>query len=427
MASINVVLRTDKKPDQNGEHAIAIRVYHKKYMYYYLGIKVSPEHWNDRSGSVRASHSKCAVYNNIIDTHYERIDNGLLELEQKYSDPSPEAVKSMMSEDGKTDENADNFIAYFQDWIDSLNENGQHGYAKTMNIRLNCLKDFAGSYLSFEEITPEWVRQYRSYLKNVRGIAQTTTYHTLAAVRIVFRRAIKDGLANQADNPFFVVELSRGKPEPKTHLDFQQIRKIQSLNLKKGSRIWHARNIFMFSFWCAGIRISDICCLDWVDNINGWGTDQPELSYRMRKNDKQRVFPLLPPAVEILSYYEPEVKKIGSPNLIFPLIKNPEALKHPKRLLKAIASAGIVNNEYLGKIADRAGIKENITNHTSRHSFASCFEELGLPVEAMQELLAHSDMKTTEAYRDTLGVALSKRNRKSLNEFYEGYKEVSDG
>ena len=60
----------------------------------------------------------------------------------------------------------------------------------------------------------------------------------------------------------------------------EEIIKIEELELKENSLIWHVKNIFLFAFYNAGIRISDILLMTW-DNIQ-----DGRLVYKMYKTNK---------------------------------------------------------------------------------------------------------------------------------------------
>lgn len=55
----------------------------------------------------------------------------------------------------------------------------------------------------------------------------------------------------------------------KMGLTQEEIQKIENLELESNTCIWHARNIWLFSFYFAGVRISDVLKIKWSDFKDG--------------------------------------------------------------------------------------------------------------------------------------------------------------
>ena len=98
-------------------------------------------------------------------------------------------------------------------------------------------------------------------------------------------------------------------------LNEAEISLIQGLSLPEGSLIWHCRNYFLFSFYCAGIRAGDLIQLRW-NNI----TSDGRLIYEMGKNHKTKDIKLVSRARDILSKYHREDAR--ATDYIFPLLNN---------------------------------------------------------------------------------------------------------
>jgi len=104
----------------------------------------------------------------------------------------------------------------------------------------------------------------------------------------------------------------------KIGLDEAEIRKIETLDLSEYSEIYHhARNIWLFEFYFAGMRITDCLLLKWNDFQNG------RLYYRMSKNGQHGSVKLPDKAQVILDRYRESQNAIGNKHgLVFPFYKN---------------------------------------------------------------------------------------------------------
>lgn len=419
MATVTVKLRTDKKADDSGKYPLAIRVYHKKSFYFFFPFRLSEEDWNADTGKVKATHHQYAILNDAIRDRLEEIEEIVIKQTIRNSDVSPERLRRVIEQN--TDKRNTDFLAYYNDYIETLKAEGSYSYSKSHLTAWNRLDEYCGGSLAFDEIDVRFLKRLKTYFLSDKGMAQNTLKSYFGRYQVVYNNAVKEGVIEQGNNPFYIVEFKSEKVK-KTHLNISQINAINSLDLKPGTLRWKVQKAFMFSFWTAGMRISDICLIRW-SNIRNWSEDIPSIDYTMKKNKKNIVLPILPPARKLLDDLKPKVMDIDMMNKrIFGFVDDRKLSEEEK--YKKIKIADFKANRSLSVIADRAGITENLTFHVARHSFSACYEELDMPVEILQSLLAHSNLSTTENYRASFG---SKRNMKALNQFHEKFKEVSDG
>ncbi len=123
------------------------------------------------------------------------------------------------------------------------------------------------------------------------------------------------------------------------------------------------------------LRISDLFLKDGVVRVIG-------------KGDKQRLVPIGEPARDaVLAYLEvrPEPDGRNYSDTLF--------LNRSGRSLSRVYVFGVVKDQ-----AVAAGVNKNISPHTFRHSFATHLVENGADLRAVQELLGHSSILTTEIY-----------------------------
>lgn len=249
-------------------------------------------------------------------------------------------------------------------------------------------------------------------------------------LRTLVHRAIEIGIMEASRDPFLVFKY-KGVKTVKEKLDDAEMERIISLELPEGSLIWHCKNYFLFSYYCAGIRAADLIQLRWR-NVTSSG----RLHYQMGKNHKERDLLLVEPALEILRHYHSENAKPD--DYIFPLLSNdaeyaayitqtdkdrmkPE-LRH--KMYQDVSSKNALINKYLKKIASQAEIDKPLSMHISRHSFAHIAQESGVESSAIKNILGHSNLATTERYMgsfdtsktdETLRTVFAKRQAASIS------------
>ena len=133
-------------------------------------------------------------------------------------------------------------------------------------------------------------------------------------LRTLVHRAIEVGIMEASRDPFLVFKY-KGVKTIKEKLDDSEMERIINLELEEGSLMWHCKNYFLFSYYCAGIRAADLIQLRWR-NVTGSG----RLHYQMGKNHKERDLLLVEQAVEILRHYHRE--DVKATDYIFPLLSN---------------------------------------------------------------------------------------------------------
>ena len=239
-------------------------------------------------------------------------------------------------------------------------------------------------------------------------------------LRTLVHRAIEVGIMDAAKDPFLIFKY-KGVKTVKEKLDDAEMERIINLELEPGTLIWHCKNYFLFSYYCAGIRAADLIQLRW-----GNVSDSGRLRYQMGKNHKERDLVLVDQAIEILKHYHSDGVKANE--YIFPLLSNdaeyakfitqadkdrmkPE-LRH--KMYQDVSSKNAVINKYLKKIAALAEIDKPLSMHISRHSFAHIAQESGAESGAIKNILGHSNLATTEKYMGSFDTSKTDETLKSI-------------
>ncbi len=332
-------------------------------------------------------------------------------------------------------EKTNSFLEYAKQRTQEIYDTGGFRNWKKYNGFINKLEGFLTGKdgrikdLTFAEITPSFLSKFEMYLHSLHNEREPDKKLHPNTIQVIFnifktivKRAIEvEGLMKPEMNPFFSYNY-KGIKTIKEKLDELEIKLINDLDLEENSLIWHCRNYFLFSFYCAGIRAGDLIQLRWC-NI----TSEGRLHYQMGKNHKERDLVLVSQAKDILSYYHNE--EVKQTDYIFPLLvasesyakaitqeqKDTMPTELKVKLFNQISAKNALINKYLKKIATLAGIEKKISLHISRHSFAKVAKQKGTDNTKLKDLLAHSSIKITEGY---MGSFDTSENDKALEAIF---------
>ena len=378
------------------------------------GLEVKKSDWNQKAKNhkhFRSSYHNAEASNDMLADILARYDSTYKELRKEGVASSENIIQKV-----KTGEVSESFLQYAKDRTQEIYDAGGVRNWKKYNGFCNKLETFLKKQrkhdISFSEITPSFLSKFDNFLHRLPNerepeklLHPNTIQVVLNICKTIVNRAIEiDGKMKPEENPFLRFRY-KGVKTIKEKLDEEELNAMLALDLSEGSLIWHCRNYFFFSFYCAGIRVGDLIQLRWC-NI----TKEGRLHYQMGKNHKDRDLKLVPEAMEILQhYYREDVK----PNeYIFPLLdmkptwakyvkQEEKDTMHPEMkqaMYDTISAKTALINKELAKIGKLAGIEKKVSFHISRHSFAKMAKEKGLDNLEVKGLLAHTNIATTQKY-----------------------------
>jgi integrase len=241
----------------------------------------------------------------------------------------------------------------------------------------------------FYDLSVSFLKDYSEHLTEL-GNKRNTVTKELKLIRAVLNTAVEEGLFPKEHDPFLKFKIPSEKGN-KEKLSADDVERMEKLKLEPNSLIWHVRNYWLFSMYCAGIRFGDMCKLRWSDISHG------RLTYVMTKTEEPKSILLIPQAQKILDYY----KEGRTPNgLIFPLLEEKDFASHAVFYARK-GSRNAVVNKVLKEIAELADIRINVTFHISRHTFADIArKKIGTAygIYEVSKMLGHSSIKVTESY-----------------------------
>jgi integrase/recombinase XerC len=276
-------------------------------------------------------------------------------------------------------EDRDIFFHERKDFIDSI-------ATKSFNTVVSYQRDIKSfvEYLSKEnilrlsEVNSKWVQKYAATCHK-QGLSGRTIARRVSAVKAWFRYLLKTGVV--AENPVVGINVPKNRQRLPRVLDVDQ---MDSLLRGDGKSIYDKRDLAMWELlYSSGLRVSELVSTDIAD------VDLAAQEIRvLGKGNKQRVVPIGRLALGAIAIW-------FSVRATFQTSVDEVAcfLTHNGRRM---TSRNIQLR--LRRWAKKFGSDESVHPHMLRHSFASHMLESSGDLRAVQELLGHSNISTTQVY-----------------------------
>ncbi|HLV24336.1 MAG TPA: site-specific integrase [Moheibacter sp.] len=385
MATVKVVLR--KKKNKDGSYPLAIRITKdRKTSFIHLGYHLKPEEWNADKEQVKSSHPNSKRLNNFILKKKAEASDKSIEAETIKDDVSVRAIrKKIKSVTGAT------FAPQAELYLTRLKEAGNFNVYAAEKPRVKIFKEFNGGDIAFSDITVGLLERFKLYLKSDRGSSPRTIMNYLICIRAIFNQAIKEEVLDKKYYPFGGESgINIKLPEStKIGISLEDVIKLETVELTNHNHD-HARNLWLTSYYFAGMRISDVLRLKWSDFQND------RLHYTMGKNNKVGSLKLPEKVLRILEKYEPQ--KNAPDDLVFPNLKGinlDDSFLVKKKISYSVNRCNKLLQEYITPIAK---IEGKLSTHVARHTFATLAGDK-VPLQMLQKLYRHSDVRTTMGYQ----------------------------
>ncbi len=229
-------------------------------------------------------------------------------------------------------------------------------------------------------LTTPLLREFIFLLKDL-GLSGASIRRHISAVRTWFRFMAAEGLVTK--DPSDRLETpKRWRTLPDT-LSVADVERLLESPRVEERLAWRDRTLLELGYG-AGLRVSELCDLGITDLFLTDG-----LVRAFGKGRKERLVPIGRAVMSALSTYLHTIR----PTLDRGATHGRVLLNARGAPLSRVGAWGIVK-----KHAERAGITKNVTPHTLRHSFATHLLEGGADLRAVQEMLGHADLSTTQIY-----------------------------
>ena len=216
------------------------------------------------------------------------------------------------------------------------------------------------------ELTEEDITNYLSYLVKIKKVSASTQNQAINSIKFYYEKVL-----GEPRKTYYIDRPIKSKPLPKVISEQEVIGMIQ-----KSKNIKHKLVITLL--YSSGLRISELINLRIQDIV----FDKNLIFVRGGKGKKDRTTLLADSTKQLIENYYREQ------NPRYWVIEGTTKAQYSRTSV----------NKIIKRAALMAGIRQNISAHTLRHSFATHLLERGTDLRYIQTLLGHSSSKTTEIY-----------------------------
>lgn len=264
------------------------------------------------------------------------------------------------------------FLAYFEKKAREKNTKWENVYKH--------FHAFCQGKCRFDEINVELCNRFMQYLFTTpQTLHKKHRLHinTIAGYWSTFRAVLHTAYRDHRilENPNGYLDRIDTIPTEKEHLSQPELVKLAETECQEPE----LKKAFLFSC-LTGIRKSDVKGLTWM-KIQPYGNGGMYITVRMQKTRQLINNPISEEALELIGFYDEDKDRQPS-DKVFPNLKDSMFQSPLKNWMKA------------------AGITKHISFHCARHTFGSLQADAGTSIYAIQRMLGHKNVETTQIYAD---------------------------
>jgi integrase len=373
----------NRRETKSGAYPVKIRVTYKRdRKYYSTGKNLSVSDWEKLD---KTKNTELLCIKKDLQITYEKVRDTVQSLENE-GNFSFEVLNIRLGK-GLTD----TVNIAFKAKLDALMEQGSVGNALANRSAYRHLENYAGSNISFDAVSADWLKKYeKAMIEEGKSYATISIY--LRCLRAIFNDAKTAGIIKENQYPFgkgkYEIPIGKGR---KMALNLQQIKQI--ITFSDGTEATeHYRDLWFFLYLCNGINVNDMLKLKF-SNI-----DNDEVHFYRSKTlhtsrEKKEIEALLTPEMKQI------IERWGNPDkspdsYVFPFL---DGYNTPMEQKKRVQDITRRINKHLKIIGEKLGIS-GVSTYTARHSYATVLKRSGANISYISESLGHSNLKTTENY-----------------------------
>ncbi len=291
----------------------------------------------------------------------------------------------------------------FKAWLrleKSLSSNSVEAYMRDVELLSNFLLQSKGS-VSPSSVTYDDLSDFVSNIHQI-GVAPASQARILSGIRNFFRYCMIENITTS--DPSVLIEspkLERKLPDFLTVEEIQKILDTVDLSKPEGTR----NKAIIETMYACGLRVSELTGL-----LLSQIYPESGIIRVTGKGSKERLIPIGSEALKFIDIYKGTVRNH------LQIDKGAEDILFLNRRGKPLSRVMIFL--MIKEIVAKAGINKKVSPHTFRHSFATHMVEAGADLRAVQQMLGHESITTTEIYTHLDREFL----RNTLNKFHPAWK-----
>jgi len=366
--------------DKSGKSPIMGRITVNRSMSQFsCKLSCTPDLWNPRESRLNGKSREAFETNVKIDKLLLAVNSAFDSLVERKKPFDAEAVKNLFQ--GSMNSQI-TLLVLLDNYIDGLKARIGIDCAPTTlstyiythrSLGKFIKKKFKTKDVAFGQLNEQFIREYQDFVLGELGYAMQTVRQYLAILKKMCRIAFKDGISEKLYFAYY--KLPKQKETTPKALSRESFEKIRDLEIPLNRRS-HTLTRDLFFFACyTGTAYADVVRIT-KENLFSDEEGNLWLKYRRKKTECQARVKLLPEALALIEKYKDENR-----NTLFP-VQSRDTLQGNIRGLRIMAD-----------------IKEPMTYHSGRHSFASLITlEEGIPIETISTMLGHGNIRTTQIY-----------------------------
>lgn len=371
MGSVKVVLK-QSQPKKDGTIPILIRITtDRKSKYISTGYAVKESQFREGHDNWVIKHSDAVLINAAIETKRAKY------AEQLYL---ADIAGTKIDVDSFGKKVKGTFYQAIQQRMTVLEMNNQVPMYNRLRAKLNILKQAWAKDVHLNDLNKEHVLKYINH-RRAAGMKISSIKKDLSDFSNVLHSVDYDG-----KDWFNIAQKSlKADPVNREKLTLEEIKALEKVKLTGLNDI--ARDMFLFAYYCHGMRFQNVAMFEKGMIKNG------VIRYQMNKGKKIR-------EIEVHDKLAAIIKKYNNKPYLFPVVK--DRIEDNWQKKQHIDSANALINAHLKRVAIIAGIEKNLSTHIARHSFSYLSLQRGVSMEILKDALGHSSFATTQGYLKSL-------------------------